>query len=123
MIPVAMFLLPACIAGPSDDGTFSLKSNSSDPSKTSSVLTGTLTLLIVVPLANVAVNVALLKSTPPICEALQLISNNMYIILLPLADTGDCSNGLTVTLNGLADVPPINSSNITKDSLFSNSLN
>ena len=28
--------------------------------------------------------------------------------MLPSADTGDCSDGVTVTLNGLADVPPVN---------------
>jgi len=38
--------------------------------------------------------------------------------LLPSADTGDCSNGVTVTLNGLLDVPPT-SSNVTSTNLVS----
>ena len=29
--------------------------------------------------------------------------------MLPSADTGDCSDGVTVTLNGLADDPLFNS--------------
>ena len=66
--PVAVSLLPAVIAGPSDDGTTNRKSNSSTPSTTSSTITGTLTLLIVIPLANVAVSVVVLKSTSPVSQ-------------------------------------------------------
>ena len=36
----------------------------------------------------------------------------IHIILLPSADTGDCSDGVTVTLNGKADVP-LRSSRVT----------
>ena len=68
MFPVAMSLPPAAIAGPRDDGTFNFKSNSSCPSAMLSGITGTLTLLILIPLANVAVSVALLKSTPPVSQ-------------------------------------------------------
>ena len=67
--PVAVSLLPAVIAGPSDDGTTNLKSNSSGSSAILSTITGTLTLLIVIPLANVAVSVIVLKSTPPVSQA------------------------------------------------------
>ena len=66
MIPVVMSLPPAVIAGLSDEGTFNLKLNSSGTSAILSVITGTLTLLTVIILANVAVSVALLKSTPPV---------------------------------------------------------
>ena len=38
--------------------------------------------------------------------------NTLSYTLLPSADTGDCSNGVTVTSNGLLDVPPT-SSNVT----------
>ena len=38
-----------------------------------------------------------------------LIAYNCNIILLPLADTGDCSDEITVTFNGLLDVPPASS--------------
>ena len=68
MIAVATFLSPAVIAGPSDDGTFNVRLNSSCPSSILSTITGMLTLLIVTPLANVAVNVAVLKSIPPISD-------------------------------------------------------
>ena len=102
MIPVAMSLPPAVIAGLSNDDTFNLKSNSSElgPSPTLSTITSTLTLLIVIPLANVAVSVALLKSTPPVSQTFFNPHIMIHIILLPSADTGDCSNGVTVTLNG-----------------------
>ena len=62
MIAVAVFLSPAVIAGPSDDGTFNVRSNSSCPSSIISAITGMLILIIVSPLANVAVNVVVLKS-------------------------------------------------------------
>ena len=67
--PVAVSRLPAVIAGPSDDGTCNLKSNSSGSSAILSTITGTLTLLIVIPLANVAVSVVVLKSIPPVSQA------------------------------------------------------
>ena len=100
MIPVALFLLAAVIAGLSDDGTFNIKSNSSCPSAILSTVTGTLILLIVIPLANVAVSVALLKSTPPVSQTFFNPHIMIHIILLPSADTGDCSDRVTVTLNG-----------------------
>ena len=66
MTPVALSLLPAVIAGARDGDTFKFKSNSSCPSATLSLTNAKLTSLIVIPIANVAVNVALLKSTPPV---------------------------------------------------------
>ena len=68
--PTAVFLSPTDIAGPSDDGTFNIKSNSSTSSTIMSLITDTLTLLIVIPLANVAVSVEVLKSTPPVSQTL-----------------------------------------------------
>ena len=109
--PVALFLPAAVIVGPSDDGTINIKSNISfSPSAIISSITGTLTLLIVIPLSNVAVSVVVSKSTPPVSRQ-TLFSQHIiiHITLLPLADTGDCSDGVTVTLNGLLDVPLINS--------------
>ena len=111
--PIALFLPPAVIAGPSDDGIINIKLNVSfSPSNKLSSITGTLTLLIVIPLSNVAVSVVVLKSTPPVSQTLFSQHIIIYITLLPLADTGDCSDGVTVTLNGSLDVPP-NSSNVT----------
>ena len=66
MTPNALSLPPAAIARPRDDGTFKLKSNSSRSSAILSTITGTLTLLVFIPLANVAVSVVVLKSTPPV---------------------------------------------------------
>ena len=68
MMPVALSLLPAVIAGLSDDDIDSDKLNSSDPSTILSTVIGTLTLLIVIPLANVAVSVVVIKSTPPVSQ-------------------------------------------------------
>ena len=100
--------LPVLITRTSDGGTVNIKSNSSFPSAISSLVTGTLTLLIVIPLANVAVSGAVLKSTPPVSQT--LFSQHIIIhTMLPSADTGDCSDGVTVILNGLADDPPVNS--------------
>ena len=62
---VALVNAPASIPGPSDDGTFKIKSNCSCNSTILSVITGTLTLATVFPLANVVVSTVLLKSTPP----------------------------------------------------------
>ena len=109
--PVAMFLPPAVIPGPSDDGTFNVRSNISfSLSANLSSITGTLTLLIVIPLSNVAVSGVVLKSTPPVSQTLFTQHIIIHITLLPSADTGDCTDGVTVTLNGLLDVPPLNSS-------------
>ena len=109
IIPVAVFLTPAVIPGASDDGTFNVRSNISfSPSANLSSITGTLTLLIVIPLSNVAVSGVVLKSTPPVSQTLFTQHIIIHITLLPSADTGDCSDGVTVTLNGLADVPPLN---------------
>ena len=70
MIPIAVSLPPAVIAGPSDDGTFNAKLNCSDPSAILSLITCTITLLIVIPAANVAVSVVVTKSTPPVSQTL-----------------------------------------------------
>ena len=51
----------------SDGGTSNVKLNSSDPSAIVSLITCTLTLLIVIPAANVAVSVVVAKSTPCTC--------------------------------------------------------
>ena len=67
---------------------------------TLSTITGTLTLLIVIPLANVAVSVVVIKSTSPVSQTFFNPHIMIHIILLPSADTGDCSDGVTVTLNG-----------------------
>ena len=82
--PTAVFLPPAIIAGPSDDGTFNVKSNSSASSLIVSLITETLTLLVVIPLANVAVSVAVLKSTPPVSQTLfsqHIIIHTLYYYL------------------------------------------
>ena len=111
--PIALFLPPAVIAGPTDNGTINIKSNLLfSPSSIISFITGTLTLLIVIPLSNVAVSVVVSKSTPPVSQTLFSQHIIIHITLLPLADTDDCSDGVTVTLNGPPDVPP-NSSNVT----------
>ena len=111
--PIALFLPPAVIAGPSDDTTINIKSNVSfSPSTNLSPNTDTLTLLIVIPLSNVAVSVVVSKSTPPVSQTLFSPHIIIHITLLPLADTGDCSDGVTVTLNGLLDIPFL-SSNVT----------
>ena len=65
--PIALPVPPAVIAGPSDDGTLNIKSNVSFlPSANISSTTGALTLLVVIPLPNVAVSGVLLKSIPPV---------------------------------------------------------
>ena len=51
----------------------------------------------------------MLKSTPPVSQTLFTQHIIIHITLLPSADTDDCSDGVTVTLKGLADVPPNNS--------------
>ena len=70
MTPTAVFLPPTVIPGLSDDGTVNIKSNSSFPSAILSLITSTLTLATVIPPANVAVSVAVLKSTPPVSQTL-----------------------------------------------------
>ena len=123
MIPTAVSLSPAVIDGASDDGTVNVKSNASFPSATLSLITGTLTLLIVTPLANVAIWVIVSKSTPPVSQT--LFSQHIIIIhtMLPSADTGDCSDGVTVTLNGIADDPPVNSRFTVTNPVASDSVN
>ena len=111
--PIALFLPSAVITGSSDDGTINIKSNVSfSPSTNLSSITGTLTLLIVIPLSNVAVSAVVSKSTPPVSQTLFSQHIIIHITLLPLADTGDSSDGVTVTLNGLLD-DPFTSSNVT----------
>ena len=84
MTPVALFLPPAVIAGPSVGETFNLKSNSSGPSAILSTITGTLTLLIVTPLANVAVSAVVLKSAPPVSQMLvhSPVNSKLWVITL-----------------------------------------
>ena len=111
--PVAIFIPPAVIAGPSDDRTTRVKLNFLFiPSTIISSIIGTLMLLIVIPLLKVTVTFLMSKSTPPVIQTLFSQHTIIHITLLPSADTGDCSDGVTVTLNGLLDVPPT-SSNVT----------
>ena len=123
--PVAVFLSPAAvIPGASDNDTFNVRSNISlTPSANISSITGTLTLLIVIPLSNVAVSGVVLKSTPPVSQTLFTQHIIIHITLLPSADTGDCSDGVTVTLNGLLDVPSLNSSVTNINPLASRPVN
>ena len=108
--PVVMLLLSTVIDEPSDGDTRKVISNVSlTPSANISSITGTLTLLIVIPLSNVAVSGVVLKSTPPVSQTLFTQHIIIHITLLPSADTGDCSDGVTVTLKELADAPPTNS--------------
>ena len=97
MTPTALSLLPAVIAGARDGDTFKVKSNFSRSSTILSIIIGTLTLLIVIPLANVAVSVVVLKSIPPVG---QIIYAHTIMTHLPSADTCDRFDGITVTLNG-----------------------
>ena len=84
MTPIALFLSSAVIAGASDDETINIKSNVSfPPSANTSSITGTLTLLIVIPLSNVAVSGVALKSTPPINQTLftqHIIMHTQYYL-------------------------------------------
>ena len=59
-------LLPNVMPLGTDDGIVNIKLNCSSPSTIMSLNTGTLTLLVITSLANVAVSVALLKSTPSV---------------------------------------------------------
>ena len=110
IITIALYLAPNVIPLLTDDGVLKLNVilKVSSTSIISSSITGTLTLLIVIPLSNVAVSVVVSKSTPPVSQTLLSQHIIIHITLLPLADTGDCSDGVTVTLNGLLDVPPTN---------------
>jgi len=87
--PTAVSIPPAVIDGPSDVGTFNIKSNCSGPSRIVSGISDTLTLLIVIPLPNVAVSVAVLKSTPPVSQTLfsQYIHNNAQTLHCYLEQT------------------------------------
>ena len=80
IIPTVLSLPHATIARPSDGGTSNVKINSSDPSAILSLITCTLTLLIVIPAANVAVSVAVAKSTSPVSQTLfsQHRTNNIH---------------------------------------------
>ena len=82
--PIVLSLPLAVIAGPSDEGTVNIKSNvSSLPSADLSSITGTLTLLIVIPLSNVAVSGVVSKSTPPVSQTLFSQHIIIHITLLP----------------------------------------
>ena len=106
MVTVILCLSPAVIPLLTDDGMFNVTVKVSFLSTISSAITGTLTLLLVFILPNVAVSVVVLKSTPPVSQTLFSQHIIIHITLLPLADTGDCSDGVTMTLNGLLDDPP-----------------
>ena len=114
IVTVARFLLFCTfILLFTDDGMLNDTSKVSSSSTILSVVTGILTLLIVVILSNVAVSGVVLKSTPPVSQTLFTQHIIIHITLLPSADTGDCSDGVTVTLKGPSDVPLV-SCNITK---------
>ena len=68
--PTALFTLPVSMPLPTDGGIFNVKLNSPFPSRILSLITGTLTLLLIAPLANVAVSVSVLKPTPPVSQTL-----------------------------------------------------
>ena len=110
IITVEVFLPPTVIPLIIDDGKFNVTLKVSFFSTMSSAITCTLTLLFFIPLSNVAVSVVVLKSTPPVDQTLFSQHIIIHITLLPSADTGDCSDGVTVTLNGLLDLPPPSSS-------------
>ena len=123
MTIVAISLPPAVTAGARDDDTINIKLNVSFPSPAMlSSITGTLTLLIVIPLSNVAVSGVVVKSTPPVSQTLFTQHIIIHITLLPSADTGGCSDGITVTLNGLADIPPTNCNVILTDFVASKTV-
>ena len=72
MTTIALYLSPNVIPLVTDDGVLKLKVmlKVSFPSRVSSVISETLTLLIVIPLSNVAVSVVVSKSTPPASQTL-----------------------------------------------------
>ena len=108
--PVAVILSPAVIAGSSDDGISNLKSNFSRFSDIISAITGTRTILLLLPLANVAVNEVFSKSTPPVSQTFsQHMHGYTHYKLLPSAETHDFSDTITVTLNVSGNAPPTNS--------------
>ena len=109
IITVALCLTPNVIPLLTDD-KLNVTLKLSSPSTMSSPITGTLTLLIVIRLSNVAVSVVVSKSTPPISQTLFSQHIIIHITLLPSADTGNCSDGVTAILKGLLDIPFTNSS-------------
>ena len=102
IVTVAPFLLPPAIVIPllTDNGKLKVTTNVSSSSMMLSAITGTSTLLFIISLSNVAVSGVVLKSTPPVSQTLFTQHIIIHITLLPSADTGDCSDGVTVTLNG-----------------------
>ena len=68
ILAVADVMEPSVI--PASDGMLNVKSNCSVGSTSLSANTGTLTLLVVVPLSNVAISGAVLKSSPPVNQTL-----------------------------------------------------
>ena len=126
MTPNALSLSVAVIAGPSDAGTIKNILNNSSLSTILSMSTGTLTLVLVIPLANVAVSEVVLKSRYEAVSQIffsQHIANNTHITSLPLANTDECSDGVTVTVNGLVDTPPLSSSSTSTYLIFSDPVN
>ena len=124
MVTVSHLLLILCsfILLFTDDDMLNITLKVSSSSTMSSAVTGTLTLLIVIPLSNVAVSVVLSKSTPPVSQTLFSQHIIIHITLLPLADTDDCSDGVTVTSNGLLDIPPTSSNVIITNPVASESV-
>ena len=100
MVTSTLLLLPALIPLLTIAGMLSVISNTSSFSTILSAFTGTLTLLMFMPLSNVAVSVVVSKSIPPVSQTLSSQHIIIHITLLPAANAGDCSDGVTVTLNG-----------------------
>ena len=124
IVTVACLLLPPVIMIPllTDNGKLKVTMNVSSSSMMLSAITGTSTLLIIIPLSNVAVSGVVLKSTPPVSQTLFTQHIIIHITLLPSADTGDCTDGVTVTLNGKLDIPPDSSNFINTNPLASKSV-
>ena len=124
IVTFACLLLPSAIviALLTDNGKLNLTTNVSSSSMMLSVIMGTLTLLFITLLSNVAVSEAVLKSTPPVSQTLFTQHIIIHITLLPSADAGDCSDGVTVTLNGKLDIPSNSSNFINTNPLASESV-
>ena len=87
--------------------TVNLISKVSNPSVTLSQATDTLALPSVALALIVIVNGLELKSTPDPITVQQLVVDILTVNnhCLPIADTGDCTEGVTVTVIGVLDVP------------------
>ena len=89
--------------------TVNLISKVSNSSVTLSQLTDTLALPSVAPALIIIVNELELKSTPDPITVQQLAVDILTVNnhCLPIADTGDCTEGVTVTVIGVLDDPPV----------------